>query len=64
MGLREYKVDGKYVTFNKSTFKFLVTQKARRDGITKTKLEQLLAEQIGVVVFGQFIPLWLSNKTH
>ena len=46
MGLRVYSIDGKKATFNKTAFKHLLREKSRRDKISVSKLEQMLAEKL------------------
>jgi hypothetical protein len=50
MGLRVYSVDGKKATFNKIAFNHLLKQKSRRDKISVSKLEQMLAEKLQTAV--------------
>lgn len=50
MGLRVYCVDGRKATFNKIAFNHLMKQKSRKDRISVSKLEQLLAEKLQIAV--------------
>ena len=50
MGLRIYCIDGKKATFNKIAFSHLLKQKSRRDNISISKLEQILAEKLQTAV--------------
>ena len=50
MGLRVYCVDGRKAIFNKIAFNHLMKQKSRKDRISVSKLEQLLAEKLQIAV--------------
>ena len=50
MGMRIYCIDGKKAMFNKIAFNHLVKQKSRREKISISKLEQMLAEQLHTAV--------------
>lgn len=48
MGLRVFSINGKKATFNKVGYKYCLKQKKLREKITKTMLEEQLAERMGI----------------
>ena len=46
--LREYNIDGRRAVFNKEAFRHYLTQKSRKEKIAKSKLENQIADQMGI----------------
>lgn len=57
--LRAYTIDGKQAIFHKEAFRYLVTQKSRKEKVAKSKLEVQIAENIGVSA--NTVHKWLYN---
>lgn len=59
MGLRTYSVDGKKATFDKIAFRHFMNRKGRKEKISVSKLEQMLAEKL--IVATNTVHKWNYN---